>query len=74
MTDMIKAPQKGAFFCWMQVVYCYTPIVAVPAPVIEFMPPHRVILSKAKDLKSASWCIQILHSVQNDNKRTIKEQ
>ena len=34
--------------------------------------PHRVILSKAKDLKSASWCIQILHSVQNDNKRAIK--
>ena len=36
---MIKAPQKGAFFYWMQVVYCYTPIVAVPAPFIEFMPP-----------------------------------
>ena len=36
--------------------------------------PLRVILSKAKDLKSASWCIQILHFVQNDNKKAIKEQ
>ena len=27
---------------------------------------HRVILSNAKDLNSASLCIQILHFVQND--------
>ena len=78
MTDMIKAPQKGAFFS-LGCSWCAVPssmsfqrpsIVVVPAPSINFVPsPHPVILSKAKDLKSASWCIQILHSVQNDNKK-----
>ena len=80
---MIKAPQKGAFFCWgrcCRVVPSPRRVITFPLWSFQRPPssschnPHRVILSKAKDLKSASWYIQILHFVQNDNKRAIKEQ